>query len=234
VKRAVKRVHAVWLAGAIAITATTCGMLGALTGRLREGDVSSLVSHAGGTVASGATPHEVPKETRPTSMRAGTRASGAGLPATEFRRLAAQLDDYRPLKEKAVVTELEQRALHALLADPARLEAAAAVLGGEAEEAHTPKTRLMRMDAVDFLAEAIAWRENPSRPLALAMARAAVLDENHHRVTSTWLKLDFVGDKLELIEVLRTEDPDSLQTIATQATAHGSKNKAVLAHAGIL
>jgi len=230
----VKRTHAAWLAGTLTLMAVACATFGALSVLLVGWHPFVASSKAATPLPSAPIPQGVRKGAAPVSEPIPKLPSGAGLSAAEFANLATRLDDYRPLKEKVVVNEAEQRVLHALLSDPEKLQAAAAILGGEAEEVHTPKTRIKRMDAVDFLAEAIAWHDNSSRSLALELARAVVLDENHHRVSSTWLKQDFVGDKLELIEVLRTEDPRSLKVIAVQANEIGSRNRAVLRHAGVL
>gem|GEM_PF-6326177 len=228
-----KRTHAAWVAGTLVLMALACVTFGALSSLLIGWRPFASITTAL-PVSSVAPPQEGKKGTAVVVMHERIRPKGNGLSAEEFAQLAAQLESYRPLKEKVVVNEAEQQALHALLADAERLEAAAAILKGEALGAHTTKTRAIRMEAVDFLAEAIAWRENPSRSLALELARAAVLNENYHHVASAWLKQDFVGDKLELIEALRTEDPRSLKALAAQALATNSKNKAVLRHAGVL
>jgi hypothetical protein len=90
------------------------------------------------------------------------------------------------------------------------------------------------MEAVDFLAEAMSWRENPKRGIVLDIARQQILDDSYLDVESRWLRQDLAGDRLEVLEAMRTEAPEAIPEVLSEVKAQSSRSLVLLRHAGVL
>lgn len=140
------------------------------------------------------------------------------------------LEDYKFFEQKILRTPGETQAFQAMLASTERLDRAVARLTSSGETAYSSEVELERMYQVDYLEQALRWKENPERERVFALAEQIILADNLVPTLPIELRRSLAGDKLELYAVLQAVAPERAQRIAERA--RGSGVEKLLAFAG--
>lgn len=144
-------------------------------------------------------------------------ASAAGAPSTDDR-FDPSVRKVVGLRYKGLLTSNERDEQRALLSDAALLERAAKELI-QPKDMPPREDQLRRINLVKFLVEAIAWKDNPSLPLAIAKVSQVVLSENYHVESSQWFQRSLAGDKIELLMGMSDHQPAALAALLDAARA---------------
>ncbi len=140
------------------------------------------------------------------------------IPSLE-KRIGArrpQLVEHRHLAEKAIRTAAENSRMKALLADPKMVATVAADLRATAEKTLDQTRLLQRTYEVDFLAEAMSWEGNPAHDAARQAIVDSIAFDNLDKGRPDDLRRSFVGDKMELLAVLRANDPAAADAVVKE------------------
>ncbi len=135
----------------------------------------------------------IPSPTKPVSL---------ALPLASRVAFPISLKKYEGFSHKALPTREEQEKIHQLLAEPSLIKESQKTLLGATEYSFSSKGQKRRMESVDFLYDALRWKENPNGDLAVR-AVLAVLDRDLGALrVPRDLKRSFAGDQIELYQIL--------------------------------
>jgi hypothetical protein len=144
-------------------------------------------------------------------------SSAEGAPSTDDR-FDPGVRKVVGLRYKGLLSSNERDEQRALLSDSALLERAAKELI-QPKDMPPREDQLRRINLVKFLVEAIAWKDNPSLPLAIAKVSQVVLSENYHVESSQWFQRSLAGDKIELLMGMSDHQPAALAALMDAARA---------------
>lgn len=133
---------------------------------------------------------------------------------------------FHDLRQKALRTTAEQKDYQAMLADTNLiLEARDELRGAYSNTGIDQGEELRRLQRVQFLNSAVAWKENPARPTALAAISELVLEDIPKSLVKE-AKGSLLGDKIDLFQHLMLSDPDKAQLLL--ALAQGTRSERLL------
>lgn len=127
-----------------------------------------------------------------------------------------QLIEHRHLADKAIRTEQENARMKALMADPKMIATVAEDLRGARERSLDQTRQLQRTYEVDFLAQGMSWKENPAWEQVKAAVRDSIAFDNLGDDRPADLRKSFLGDKMELLAVLRVHDPNGADALLAE------------------
>jgi len=156
--------------------------------------------------------------------------SAARLPPAMQRVLDDNPDlaQYYGLEQKVIPTAEERSNLHAMLSDPELIQTIRDYLLA-AETAYAKDAEAKRMVAVEFLADAINWADNPSRGAVMDAIESVVFADNITSGAPEDLAQSLAGDKVELYMQMLHRSPDRAAVVADHAK--GSTVEPLLAYA---
>ncbi|WP_234065049.1 hypothetical protein [Myxococcus stipitatus] len=140
------------------------------------------------------------------------------------------LEDYKFFEAKVLRTPAETETFQAMLSSPERLDRAFTRLTSSGETAYSSEVELERMYQVDYLEQALRWKENPERERVLDLAEKVILADNLTPSLPIELRRSLAGDKLELFGVLQSVAPE--RALRTTERARGTRLERLLAFAG--
>lgn len=134
------------------------------------------------------------------------------------------------LRQKALRTAAEQKDYQAMLADANLiLEARDELRGAYSNTGIDQGEELRRLQRVHYLNSAVAWKENPERPTALAAISELILEDVPKSLAAE-AKGSLLGDKIDLFQHLMLSDPDKAQMLLTRAQGTRSEKLLRLAY----
>jgi hypothetical protein len=134
-----------------------------------------------------------------------------------------ELGRFNTLAQKVIRTKEENAAFRALLANPAMIDRARADLEGKSEHGLDPVAELRRMNRVDFLATALAWKDNPQHDRARDTMLGIVRDEGFKGHPEEDLRKSLASDRIELVRALGLDDPASAHALWDEAAHSGQE-----------
>lgn len=165
-------------------------------------------------------------------QQAETAAEATPLDAALETVLAADpvLRRFFELRKKALRTKPEQRDYQDMLADEELIrEAQDELLSAYADGEVDQSEELRRLQRIQYLNAALAWKDNPARQAALA----SVLDVLLADVPLTMGKAakgSVLGDKFDLYQHLLLSDPDRAEALLVQVRGTRAERALRLAH----
>jgi hypothetical protein len=124
-----------------------------------------------------------------------------------------RLDRFEAIRKKVVLNGMELAEKERILSDLKTVQWAESYLSTAPKDGSELKGHL---SAIDYLEEAIAWKENPVRADALTSIENAI-KANHVRSPNKDVKRLVVGDKIELFTVLAQEEPSKARALLNGA-----------------
>lgn len=190
--------------------------------------------------ASRATPGPTQEATAP-APQAHTPGGGPVEPPREYlgsrdyirrKLLAANKDlaDYKYFEEKVLRTQAETQSFQSMLASTERLGKAFERLAAPTEKEFSDEAELERMYQVDYLEQALRWKENPEREKVLDLTERIILADTLSPELPLELRRSRAGDKLELFKVLQEVAAERARR--TVERARGTRVAKILALAG--
>jgi len=140
------------------------------------------------------------------------------------------LADYKFFEQKVLRTQAETQVFQSMLTSAERLSRAFQSLASPGETEFSKEAELARMYQVDYLEQALRWKENPTQEKVLEVAERIILADNLSPGLPIELRRSLAGDKLELFKVLQEIAPDRAQSIVERA--RGQRVEKILALAG--
>jgi hypothetical protein len=146
--------------------------------------------------------------------------------------LAANKDlaDYKYFEEKVLRTQAETQSFQSMLASTERLGKAFERLAAPTEKEFSDEAELERMYQVDYLEQALRWKENPEREKVLDLTERIILADTLSPELPLELRRSRAGDKLELFKVLQEVAAERARR--TVERARGTRVAKILALAG--
>jgi hypothetical protein len=137
-----------------------------------------------------------------------------------------QLHKFYKLRRKALRSSAEQQAYLDMISDPKTIDAARAeLLAATSQHELDQDQELRRLQRIDFLNSALAWKDNPARPQALSAVSDVVVAELPEQVPDS-VAGSVLGDKFDLFQLVMASDPDKARALLAQA--HGTASEKVL------
>lgn len=124
-----------------------------------------------------------------------------------------ELKRFVELRAKVVRTDDEAREYGKLLQDPQRIHAAKEDLTRISENDLDESRQLQRIFQINFLDSALSWKANPARPEVLDAVKDAIRTNPIDSWMTDELKKSLVGDKMELVMILRGTFPEEADAI---------------------
>ena len=122
------------------------------------------------------------------------------------------LNRFQQLKGKVLLTEAERKERERILSDSKML----GWIEGQLSDPQKVPELAARLSLIDFLEDAITWKENPIRFDAINSIERLIRSDTIDHASKTD-KVTLVGDKIELFAILYQELPDKAEALLSQA-----------------
>lgn len=140
-----------------------------------------------------------------------------------------QLHMFYQLRRKALRSSTEQQAYLDMISDPKTIDAARAeLLAATSQHDLDQDEEIRRLQRIDFLNSALAWKDNPARPQALSAVGDVVAAELPDQVPDA-VAGSVLGDKFDLFQLVMASDPDKAKALLAQARGTASEKVLLLA-----
>ncbi|HYO74515.1 MAG TPA: hypothetical protein VEU33_51420 [Archangium sp.] len=127
----------------------------------------------------------------------------------------AQFDYFR---EHVLLDSNGRKDYQALLADRTMYEQTRhALLHPEAAQQDSMPANVKRLMQIDYLREALAWKENPERPQLLTEVERIILEDAFGPEMAPDVKRSLAATKFELFELLYRQEPERAQALVVAA-----------------
>jgi hypothetical protein len=130
----------------------------------------------------------------------------------------AQFDYFR---EHVLLDSATREDYRKLLADKAMLEQTRNELLHPKDTKDTTETNVKRLMQVDYLREALAWKEHPGRAQVLDMVESIILEDSFTAQMPPDVKRSLSATKMELYEIFSTHEP--ARALALVEKARGTR-----------
>jgi hypothetical protein len=130
--------------------------------------------------------------------------SPAGKPAAQIH-LSKPMQEFQALRSKSLRTAREERQIQESLSEPRLIEEAGTLLQARSVKDLDLDEQDVRLQALDFLSDALNWKGNPSLRQAMSVAEAA-LDRVDTEARAPLMKRSLTGDRIELFHALLRAD----------------------------
>lgn len=119
-----------------------------------------------------------------------------------------------------VLLNVEQRdSYRDFLSDPEVLSKVRDDLAYPEETEESIEGNVKRLVEIDYLKEAIAWKENPERETAFAVVEDVILENNIPSDMDRGLRTSLAGNKMEMYRLLDDSDPTRAASVLERAKA---------------
>jgi len=129
-----------------------------------------------------------------------------------------ELSQYHWLAQKVLPTVEHRRMLEEMLSDLELIEKAKLDLLASSETDYSREEEAKRMLQVEFLSDAIAWKENPEMAAIVEAIEDVLLADNISADMPDDLAQSLAGDKMDLYTQVLHSSPDHAATIAEHAS----------------
>jgi hypothetical protein len=127
------------------------------------------------------------------------------------------LYEYRMLAEKVILDADERTSFHRLLQDTWLLERAKQDVLNPNTSHPLKQDSLKRLYQLDFLADAMAWGENPERTAVMDNLTSIIQTSIPEDFERDWRKSS-IGDRIEAYAILRAGDPEKAAELRASLT----------------
>jgi hypothetical protein len=138
-----------------------------------------------------------------------------------------RLDTYMYYHNRPLLDEESRVQYHQILSDPTMFASVKEDLLYPEEKKESPAGNIKRLMKIDYLRDALEWKENPNRETILALITEMILTDNYPAGMTMDMRISLSGNKMELYELLSQEAPDS--AAALLSSAKGTRLEAMLA-----
>ncbi|MES2504691.1 MAG: hypothetical protein V4534_07430 [Myxococcota bacterium] len=113
--------------------------------------------------------------------------------------------DFDHFRSKVLLSADEKARLNEILSDGSQISSSHEILKsfGSADSD--------RIVAIDYLEKAVAWKQNPSRSLVLAVLKDILITDNLHKIADLDIRRSYAGDKIELYQLIKVHAPETLK-----------------------
>lgn len=126
----------------------------------------------------------------------------------------AQFDFFR---EHVLLDSATREDYRKLLADKAMIEQTRNELLHPQDDKVSMQTQVKRLMQVDYLREAMAWKEHPGRPELLSEVERIILEDSFTSNMPPDIKRTLAATKMELFEILSEQDPARAKALVEKA-----------------
>lgn len=135
-------------------------------------------------------------------------------PAANVKSMRFKLS--KTMEKKVLFTQAEKKKMHAFYTDHKRVEAALKLLGDLSTEP-VGKEGIGRIESIDFLEKSLSYRNNQNRSKIIHFIDQFVHQKVQRQMNKTAQKF-FVGDQLELLEILAFNQPQEFLYLKQRTT----------------
>jgi hypothetical protein len=138
-----------------------------------------------------------------------------------------QLHAFKAFYDRPLLDEDSLKQYHALLSDPATLAAVEHDLLYPEETKADQASSIKRLMKIDYLHEALDWKDNPQHALVVGVVRDVVLTDNYPPDMAMDMRVSLSGNKQELFQLLDEYEP--AQARAMLQASKGTRLEAMVA-----
>jgi len=138
-----------------------------------------------------------------------------------------QLHAFKALYDRPLLDEDSLEQYHALLSDPATLAAVEHDLLYPEETKADQTSSIKRLMKIDYLHEALDWKDNPQHALVVGVVTDVILTDNYPPDMGMDMRVSLSGNKQELFQLLDQYEP--AQTLAVLEKSKGTRLEAMVA-----
>jgi len=138
------------------------------------------------------------------------------------------LDTYMYYHNRPLLDEGSLVQYHQILSDRSMLADVKGDLLYPEEKKATPVGNIRRLMKIDYLRDALDWKENPRREEVLSLIAEMLLTDNYPADMGMDMRISLSGNKMELYELLAQEAPDRAEAVLEKAK--GTRLEAMLAY----
>lgn len=135
--------------------------------------------------------------------------------------LKSRLDNFKSLKQKAIMTREERIDWERLLSNPDLINDAENTLLTIKPEALTRETQKERFHTLSYLEKALEWSNNPSKQEVIDVVEKVILTPLSGDLA---VRKNFVGDKMELYAMLLVTAPEKASSILANSRGTSLEN----------
>lgn len=139
-----------------------------------------------------------------------------------------QLNTFMYFYNRPLLGEADQAKYHALLSDRSLFAGVEHDLLYPEETKADKPGNIKRLMKIDYLREALAWKDNPARAELIASIVRILLTDNYPPDMTMDMRLSLSGNKMELFEMLTEIAPD--QAAAVVQASRGTRQERLIAY----
>jgi hypothetical protein len=118
-----------------------------------------------------------------------------------------QLHAFKAFYDRPLLDEDSLKQYHALLSDPATLAAVEHDLLYPEEAKADQASSIKRLMKIDYLHEALDWKDNPQHALVVGVVNNVILTDNYPPDMGMDMRISLSGNKQELFQLLDEYEP---------------------------
>jgi hypothetical protein len=180
----------------------------------RTSEPAQPVTATAGAATPAASPDHTPSATRP-PMFGGTMPPdvdpyGENPLGDVMHRVVdndQQLHAFKAFYDRPLLDEDSRKQYHALLSDPATLAAVEHDLLYPEETKADQASSIKRLMKIDYLHEALDWKDNPQHALVVGVVTNVILTDNYPPAMGMDMRMSLSGNKQELFQLLDEYEP---------------------------
>jgi hypothetical protein len=130
--------------------------------------------------------------------------------------------------ERVLPDSVSRERFHELLSDSGMLAHVQRGLLFPGEKRETLRGNIKRLMQIDYLRDALSWKENPRREQILSAVKDMILEDNFLPEYGEDMRVSLAANKMELYELLYAQDPKRAEALVTEA--RGSRLEALMTH----
>src|SRR3954471_5620389 len=138
-----------------------------------------------------------------------------------------QLHAFKAFYDRPLLDEDSLKQYHALLSDPATLAAVQHDLLYPEETKADQASSIKRLMKIDYLHEALDWKDNPQHALVLGVVSNVILTDNYPPDMAMDMRVSLSGNKQELFQLLDEYEPAKAKALLE--AAKGTRLEAMVA-----
>ncbi len=186
----------------------------------RTSEPAQPVTEAAGAATPAASPDHTRSATQP-PMFAGTMPPdvdpyGENPIGDVMHRVVdndQQLHTFKAFYDRPLLDEDSLKQYHALLSDPATLAAVEHDLLYPEETKADQASSIKRLMKIDYLHEALDWKDNPQHALVVGTVTNVILTDNYPPDMGMDMRVSLSGNKQELFQLLDQYEPTQAQAV---------------------
>lgn len=138
-----------------------------------------------------------------------------------------QLHAFKAFYDRPLLDEDSLKQYHALLSDPATLAAVEHDLLYPEETKADQASSIKRLMKIDYLHEALDWKDNPQHALVVGVVTNVILTDNYPPAMGMDMRMSLSGNKQELFQLLDEYEPAKAKALLE--TSKGTRLEAMVA-----